>query len=740
VAETKTKRPVKAILAAAIIAIAVAAAALYYFYAGAPRAPTQPAQPTAPTAPPSQPTQPAQPQIPAAPTPTKPFHKQILYIIVNDEGTRINMYKTGVFDIAVVTPSRWPDVNNTPVGNFVLHLVRRPDKPRLTIQYIGLNPMKEPLNIPEVRQALAYAVPYDVILKQVFGGLYTRLYTIVPRGMLGYTEFGIIKYEYDMSKAQQIISQLKAKGFDPGKYVITIIFNEGNTARQQMATLLQQSWSQLGFKVVVESYSWPKYLDLVDHFQYQVMLLGWIPDYLDPDNYLMPFVWGGAEFKTLEVNSNIAPGDVGKYLASINMTVETEKFIVVAGEKGTGAKYTGPANKPIITVGYEVDWDKTRSNWEDPVSMVTLGAGGLKDVALSALCKAAQRIVDPTVREAVIQAAVIYFNRQATLIMLGQAITGENYGSWVHDMYYPFTTFARYDLVWEDPNAPVVDTGVAGVKNDPETMVIGDIGWPDTFDPAKSYESFGWEIFWHIYGRLVTMWKEDTEPIPELAVAWAFSKDLTELYFVMRGNVVAYDPWNGKTYPITAVDALFSIWRAVRLNLPGGPQWMIDSYIDVNASSVLTESELDNIARTSGLVTFYLGKSAEVRSLSELLSFFKYSGPTAGVVKFKLRYPYVPILQIFVTGVGSIIPMQYALGDKYQAALADSNNGRNPAAWAKYVGVGEEDATFKLLSTKPVSTGPYYVADYKEDSYILLKYNPYYWNATLWQQLYGFKP
>ncbi|MEM3718350.1 MAG: peptide transporter, partial [Thermofilum sp.] len=83
--------------------------------------------------------------LPKGPTPTgpvaqaRPFHKQILYVIVNDEGTRINMYKTGVFDIAAVTPARWPDVNNTKVGNFTLHLVRRPDKPQLTIQYVGLN-------------------------------------------------------------------------------------------------------------------------------------------------------------------------------------------------------------------------------------------------------------------------------------------------------------------------------------------------------------------------------------------------------------------------------------------------------------------------------------------------------------------------------------------------------------------------------------------------------------------------
>jgi len=707
------------LIAAAVILIVVAAIAAFMFLQ----------KPAAP-----------QPPVEEQPVVKPPFHKAILYVVVNDEGTRINMYKTGVFDIAAVTPARWPDVNNTPVGNFTLRLVRRPDRPGLTIQYIGLNPMSVPLNITEVRLALAYATPYDVILNQVFNRLYTRLYTIVPKGLTGYTEFGIAKFEYNMSKAKEIINSLKDRGFDPSKYTITIIYNEGSTARQQIAALLQQSWGELGFKVVVEAYAWPKYLELVDHFQYDVMLLGWIPDYLDPDNYLMPFVYGGGVFEAIDYRANVAPADVENFIASVDEAIETERFIVVVGPKGTGAAYTGPTNKPLIVVSYSVDWSATEANWENPVSMVTLGAGGLKDIVLSALCKASQKIVEPNVREAVIQAAVIKFNRMCSMIMMGQNIRGENYGSWVYGMYYPLSTFARYDLVYEDRKAPVVDTGVLNVVNDPETMVIGTIGWPDTFDPAKSYESFGWEIFWHVYGRLVTLWKEETEPVPELAVAWAFSRNMTDLYFIIRGNVVAYDPWNNKTYPITAVDALFSIWRAVRANLPGGPQWMIAEFIDINASSVLTESELDSIARSEGLVTSFRGSSAEVTSLESLLNFFGYSGPTAGVVRFKLKFPYVPIMQIFVTGVGSIFPMQYALGDQYRAALADSNNGRNPAAWAKYVSPGSDDPVFMLLSTKPVSTGPYFVADYKEDSYILLRYNPYYWNATLWQELYGFKP
>jgi peptide/nickel transport system substrate-binding protein len=678
--------------------------------------------------------------LPPAPTPAPAgykLHTTVLYIIANEEMTRIQLYKAGVADIAAITPARWKDLNGTRVGDFYLILEPDPTKPRLTIQYVLFNTMKEPFNIPEVRQALSWAVPYTTVLDQVFGGLYTRLYTIVPKGMFGWTDYNIVHYEYNLTKAREIINKLKEeRGFDPSKYTITIIYNLGNTARAQIAALLQNEWTRLGFKVFVEVYSWPEYLRKVDHFDFDVALLGWIPDYLDPDNYLMPFVWGGAVFKDLKYWSNVKPEDVGKYLARVERVVDTDKYIVVVGPQGTGATYTGPTNKPLLVVGYVLDEEETEKNWGEPISMVTIGAAGWKDIPVSALCKLSRMVLDPEIRAAIINAAIIAFNNEAVMILLGQAVTGRNYGSWVLNMYYPLTTFARYDLVYEDPRAPVVDTGIRGIRNDPETMVIATIGWPDTFDPAKSYESFGWEIFWHIYSRPITYYYEETEPEPELAVAWAFSKDATELYLVIRGDVVAYDPWNNKTYPIDATDVLFSLWRVARLNLPGSAVWMITDFIDVNASQVLTEDEFKTIL-SQGLSTVYRGKAKDVYSLSDLLAFFNYTGPTAGVVKLKLYFPYPPILHILTTAVASVIPMEYALGDKYEAALRDSNYGKNPAAWANYVIEGEDDPSYKLLKDKPVSTGPYYVADYREDVYILLKINPYYWNATLWKQLYG---
>lgn len=682
------------------------------------------------------------PTITTTPAPPKKriLHEQVLYIIADEEMTRIQMYKAGVADIAAVTPARWKDVNNTPVGNFKLRLVIRKDKPRLTIQHVILNTMKAPLNITEVRKALAYAVPYDAIIEQIFGGLYTRLYTIVPKGMPGWTDYNIIHYDFNLTKAMEIIDKLrKEKGFDPSKYTIIVSYNMGNTARAQIAALLQNYWSRLGFKVVVETYSWPEYLRKVDHFDFDAALLGWIPDYLDPDNYLMPFAWGGAEFKELKWYKNVEPADVSKYLSKVDAWIDTEKFIVVVGPEGSGASYTGPTDKPIIVLSYVLDEEKTKKNWANPLSMITIGAPGWKDIVISALCKASRMILDPETREAIVNAAAIRFNHYVPMIMLGQQVTGENYGTWVYGMYYPLTTFARYDLVWEDPNAPVVDTGVMDIKNNPETMVIATFGWPDTLDPAKTYESFGWEILWETTSKLITYWKEDTTPIPELAVAWAFSKDATKLYFVIRGGVVAYDPWNNKTYPVDATDVLFCIWRVARLYLPGGASWMITDFMDVNASKVLTEDEFDEIAK-EGLIASFKGEEKEVHSLKELLDFFGYEGKTAGVVMFKLYFPYVPIVHIFATAVSSIMAMEYMLGEKYEEALKASNYGKNPAAWAEYVIPGEDDPSHKLVSWKPISTGPYYVASMKEGSYILLKLNPYYWNATLWEQLYEYKP
>jgi peptide/nickel transport system substrate-binding protein len=423
------------------------------------------------------------------------------------------------------------------------------------------------------------------------------------------------------------------------------------------------------------------------------------------------------------------------------IVIETSKAFVVVGLKGSYVPPFDPKGKQIIVVAYEPDPQATKPV-EKSVAFTDINPGFCRIEYLDALIMAARRSGDPAVREQLYEAIHKVSSEELPIIWLGQNKIVLNYWSWLKGRYYHPTLGERYDLLYKDARAPTVRIGIKDYVNDPKTLSIITFGWPDTFDPAANYESFGWLILHNIGSTLVTFWKDDLTTLkPELAVAWARNADSTEYYFVIRGGVLAYDPWNKKTYEITAVDILFTIWRIARLQLD--PSWMITEFVNVNESTVLTESEFNELLAKGGIYADYAGFSGEVRSLSQLLSVFKYVGATAGVVKLKLNFPYAPFLSILADPFTTVIPMKYLfdnveeLKGKYEQALNDFRTAKTPGVWAKYIGTGSNEPTHLFLHKYPISTGPYYIEEYLEKSHITLRYNPYYWNTTLWVQLYG---
>jgi peptide/nickel transport system substrate-binding protein len=163
-------------------------------------------------------------------------------------------------------------------------------------------------------------------------------------------------------------------------------------------------------------------------------------------------------------------------------------------------------------------------------------------------------------------------------------------------------------------------------------------------------------------------------------------------------------------------------------------------FMDLEKSQPLTEDEFKQVLSSEKLIADYKGKSVEVKSMEDLLNLFGYSGETAGVYKLVLPDPYVPILGVLADPFLSVVPAEYLLGDKYEEAMSAAENGKNPSAWENYVQEGEEDPTHQPMHKYPVGTGPYFVKEYEENSYIVLELNPYYWNKDLWEKEYGYKP
>ncbi|WP_297069355.1 ABC transporter substrate-binding protein, partial [Thermococcus sp.] len=138
--------------------------------------------------------------------------------------------------------------------------------------------------------------PYQQVYKSVYNGYMVPNYGPIPIDWLGYTEYNMTKYTYNLQNA---LNLLKKAGVDPTKYTITIYYNSGNTQRQQLASLLQNSWGQLGFKVSVTPLSWPTLLSKTGSGDFQVYIVGWAPDFLDPDDYIGPFLQSAVVFDSL---------------------------------------------------------------------------------------------------------------------------------------------------------------------------------------------------------------------------------------------------------------------------------------------------------------------------------------------------------------------------------------------------------------------------------------------------------
>jgi len=160
------------------------------------------------------------------------------------------------------------------------------------IRYIVLN-----LNMPElkdakVRQALAAAVCRKDIAQTVFRGTVTLLYTLIPEGMWG--SYPVFKDKYSDCNVELAKSLLQQAGYGPGKKLNIELWytptHYGDTEKD-LAAVLKEQWEATGMvSVTVKSAEWATYVQQLRSGAMMVSLLGWYPDYLDPDDYMSPFL------------------------------------------------------------------------------------------------------------------------------------------------------------------------------------------------------------------------------------------------------------------------------------------------------------------------------------------------------------------------------------------------------------------------------------------------------------------
>lgn len=201
--------------------------------------------------------------------------------IIIDASARYNLYEQGSIDLLPLEKSDLLAALQNPKLKDQVHYFERP-----SIYYIGLNQLAQPVfRDKRVRQAFAYAVDKEAIIKIALQNNVSKANCIVPPGVPGYDD-KLNPYPFDVTKARALLAQA---GYPDGKGFPRLVLNfrEGRPDVRHAAEVMQQQFkTNLGVSVELQPREWGAYLSANNKKSLPMFHMRWAADYLDPQDFL----------------------------------------------------------------------------------------------------------------------------------------------------------------------------------------------------------------------------------------------------------------------------------------------------------------------------------------------------------------------------------------------------------------------------------------------------------------------
>jgi peptide/nickel transport system substrate-binding protein len=159
------------------------------------------------------------------------------------------------------------------------------------IQYLVLQEKYAPFNVTAIRQAVGAAVNRTALVQTVFLGQAQNLYSLIPIGMFGHTDAFLSLGDPNYTLTRELLAPL---GYNESNKLTFKLWYETSghySQSAQQATVLAASLEASGvITVTIDGLDWPAYRVAWQNEAMEAFIMGWYPDYIDPDDYVYPLV------------------------------------------------------------------------------------------------------------------------------------------------------------------------------------------------------------------------------------------------------------------------------------------------------------------------------------------------------------------------------------------------------------------------------------------------------------------
>jgi peptide/nickel transport system substrate-binding protein len=134
---------------------------------------------------------------------------------------------------------------------------------------VALQNATAPFDDPQVREALALAIPYEDVLESVAFGYGQLFYGPIVPNAVGFSEEASPPLEVDLDRARQLLAESGvATPID-----VELIINGANPFTEQLATVVQGIWQQLGVNVTIQKLAASDFTPRFTQGSYQAALI-----------------------------------------------------------------------------------------------------------------------------------------------------------------------------------------------------------------------------------------------------------------------------------------------------------------------------------------------------------------------------------------------------------------------------------------------------------------------------------
>jgi len=223
----------------------------------------------------------------------KPKIDTLIYRVIVEPTARLLELQTGTVDFMYnMVVDDIPTAEADP--NLTVYKV-----PPVNIGYVTMNQAwkneagVEVFRDVRVRQAVSHAINKQAIVDALYPGTGMPAKNFMPPSLWGYND-DFRDYDYNPGRARDLLADAGyPNGFKTNLWVMPV--SRGYYPDPpKVGEAIQADLKAVGIDAEIVTYDWGTYLDKVDLGEHAMCMLGWMPDYPDPDNYLFTFFGPGS--------------------------------------------------------------------------------------------------------------------------------------------------------------------------------------------------------------------------------------------------------------------------------------------------------------------------------------------------------------------------------------------------------------------------------------------------------------